>query len=140
MTGAGGGAPGCEATKGAWPSMADAAHLQGVRLRKEGSSAHLHGEPDVDHLRSDVAQGQVADHHLLGRVRLSQPHVLSRGVGCPRQLREEGRPQQVRQGQGDRDGLCTNTSEDSDQDGAENDTYWNLTQTSSSGFKCVHSS
>lgn len=40
-------------------------HLQRVGLGEVGEPAHSHGDPDVHHLGSDVAQREVADHHFL---------------------------------------------------------------------------
>lgn len=40
-------------------------HLQCVWLGEVGCPSDLHGDPDVHHLSSDVAERQVADNYLL---------------------------------------------------------------------------
>lgn len=65
-----------------------ASHLQGVGLSEVSHPSHLHGDPDVDHLGRDVAQRQVADHHLLSLGGRGETHVLGGGVSGPGQLRE----------------------------------------------------
>lgn len=55
-----------------------------------GHPAHLHGEPHVHHLRGDVAERQVADHHLLRLSGVREADVPDGGQRRPRDLRGEG--------------------------------------------------
>lgn len=54
-----------------------------------GHPAHLHGEPHVHHLGSDVAERQVADHHLLHLSGVREADVLDGGQRGPRDLKGE---------------------------------------------------
>lgn len=67
----------------------DVSHLQCIRLSEVGRPSDPHGDPDVDHLSGDVAERQVADHHLLTLRGVRQSHVTAGGERGPRQL--EGR-------------------------------------------------
>lgn len=60
-----------------------ASHLQGVGLSEESHPSDLYGDPDVDHLGRDVAQRQVADHHLLSLGGRGETHMLGGGVSGP---------------------------------------------------------
>lgn len=66
-------------------------HLQCIRLGKVGHPAHLHGEPHVHHLGSNVTERQVADHHLLHLSGIREADVLDGGQRGPRDLRGETR-------------------------------------------------
>ena len=69
-------------------------HLQCVRLSEVRHPSDLHGDPDVDHLSSDVAERQVADHRLLSLGGVCQTHVAAGGERGPRYLKgkESRRP------------------------------------------------
>lgn len=41
-------------------------HPESIRLGKVGGNSESDAHPHVKHLGSSVAQGQVADHHLMG--------------------------------------------------------------------------
>lgn len=64
-------------------------HLQGIRLGKVCSTAHSHGDPDVNHLCGDVTEGQVTDHHFLRHISFVQADVTSCRKRRPRQLKRD---------------------------------------------------
>lgn len=53
-----------------------------------GHASDLHGGPDVNHLSGDVAEGEVADHHLLSLGGVCQAHVSADDERRPGYLRE----------------------------------------------------
>lgn len=73
-------------------NMCPVTHLECVRLGEVGHPSHLHGEPHVHHLCGDVAERQVADHHLLHLSGGCKANVTDGGQRSPRDLR-------VRQGE-----------------------------------------
>lgn len=66
-------------------------HLQRIRLGEVGKPPHPQGDPHVHHLGSDVAEGEVADHHLLGHGGVRQTHVVAGGQRRPQELVGGGR-------------------------------------------------
>lgn len=62
----------------------DVSHLQSIWLSKVSQPPNLYGEPDVDHLSSNVAQWQVADHYLLSLSGICQTHVAASRERSPR--------------------------------------------------------
>lgn len=61
-------------------------HLQRVGLGEVCEPAHSHGDPDVHHLGSDVAQRKVADHHFLRHGGVCQTGVMDGRERCPHNL------------------------------------------------------
>lgn len=66
-------------------------HLEGIWLSEGGRPSDPHSDPDVDHLCSDVAERQVADHRLLSLSGVCQTHVTAGGERCPCQLKGKKR-------------------------------------------------
>lgn len=66
----------------------DLSHLQCIWLSKVCHPSDLHGDPHVDHLGGDVAEWQVADHHLLCQSSVFKTHVTAGGERSPSNLRE----------------------------------------------------
>lgn len=61
-------------------------HLQCIGLGEVGDPPHPQGDPHVHHLGSDVAEGEVADHHLLGHGGVPQTHMVAGGQRRPQEL------------------------------------------------------
>lgn len=70
-------------------TFASSPHLQCIWLGKVGRPSDPHDDPDVHHLSRDVAQRQVADHHLLSLRGVVQLHVFAGGEGRPSYLRRK---------------------------------------------------